>query len=183
MGASRIVGYRDGRHAPGRSRTRAQAVAANHHLLLAHGNAVSALRAARGGRRAGRASRSTWPVERPVTPEAAAHAAVLEARQNGVYLDPIFHGRYPELLDGDASFSPAAAGLVRDGDFELIGAPLDFLGVNFYAPHYVGMLHPDGEPRRGETVDRAGHGVSAARRAAHHRDELAGGCRAPSASC
>src|ERR1700733_3457307 len=37
------VGYRDGRHAPG-IRDAAQAVAANHHLLLAHGRAVAALR-------------------------------------------------------------------------------------------------------------------------------------------
>jgi beta-glucosidase len=146
------VGYRDGRHAPGIADP-AQAVAANHHLLLAHGTAVSALRAA-----------SAVPVgitvnltvERPVTPEAAHHAAVLEARQNGVYLDPIFRGGYPGLLDGDASFSPAAAGHVRDGDFGIIGQPLDFLGVNFYAPHYVGVLHPDGEPRRGETVTGPG---------------------------
>jgi beta-glucosidase len=146
------VGYRDGRHAPG-IRDAAQAVAANHHLLLAHGNAVPALRAARGGSATQVGITLNLSVERPVTPEAAGHAAVLEARQNGVYLDPIFHGRYPELLDGDASFSPAAVpGLVRDGDFAVIGAPLDFLGVNFYAPHYVGILRPDGEPRRGETV-------------------------------
>jgi beta-glucosidase len=146
------VGYRDGRHAPG-IQDPAQAVAANHHLLLAHGNAVSALRAASA---APVGITLNLTVERPVTPEAAAHAAVLEARQNGVYLDPIFHGRYPELLDGDASFSPAAAGHVRDGDFDVIGAPLDFLGVNYYAPHYVGVLHPDGEPRRGETVTGPG---------------------------
>src|ERR1700689_5153722 len=36
------VGYRDGRHAPG-LREPAQAVAANHHLLLAHGRAGQAL--------------------------------------------------------------------------------------------------------------------------------------------
>ncbi|HEX3713051.1 MAG TPA: GH1 family beta-glucosidase [Trebonia sp.] len=143
------VGYRDGRHAPG-VRDAAQAVAANHHLLLAHGRAVAALRAS-SATDVGITLNLT--VERPVTPEAAGHAAELEARQNGVYLDPIFHGRYPELLDGDASYSPAAVpGLVQDGDLGVIGAPLDFLGVNFYSPHYVGVLRPDGEPRRGETV-------------------------------
>jgi beta-glucosidase len=47
-------------------------------------------------------------------------------------------------------------GLVHDGDFAEIGAPLDFLGVNYYFPHYVGLLHPDGEPRRGETVSGPG---------------------------
>ena len=101
------VGYRDGRHAPG-VRDAAQAVAANHHLLLAHGRAVGRAAAVR-FRPAGR-DHAQPDVERPVTPEAADHAAVLEARQNGVYLDPLFRGRYPELLDGDADYSPAAAG-------------------------------------------------------------------------
>jgi beta-glucosidase len=153
------VGYRDGRHAPG-IRDAEQAVAANHHLLLAHGRAVAALRASEAG--SGPAPGKigitlNLTVERPVTPEAASHAAVLEARQNGVYLDPIFRGRYPELLDGDAAYSPAATvDLVRDGDFEVITEPLDFLGVNFYSPHYVDLLRPDGEPRRGETVTGPG---------------------------
>ena len=147
------VGYRDGRHAPG-IRDAAQAVAANHHLLLAHGRAVGALRATSASGAMGITLNLT--VERPVTPEAAGHAAVLEARQNGVYLEPLFGGRYPELLDGDAAYSPVTAGLVRDGDFGVIGAPLDFLGVNFYSPHYVGLLSPDGQARRGETVTGPG---------------------------
>jgi beta-glucosidase len=146
------VGYRDGRHAPG-LRDAPQAVAANHHLLLAHGQAAAALRASRAAEVGITLNLS---VERPVTADAAGLAAQLEARQNGVYLEPIFHRRYPELLDGDADYSPAAAGLVRDGDFDVIGAPLDFLGVNFYSPHYVGLLQPDGEPRRGETVTGPG---------------------------
>ncbi len=143
------VGYRDGRHAPG-LRDAAQAVAANHHLLLAHGQATAALRASAAAAEVG--ITLNLAVERPVTADAAGLAAQLEARQNGVYLEPIFHRRYPALLDGDADYSPAAAGLVRDGDLDLIGAPLDFLGVNFYSPHYVGLLRPDGEPRRGETA-------------------------------
>ncbi|HEY1821701.1 MAG TPA: GH1 family beta-glucosidase [Trebonia sp.] len=148
------VGYRDGRHAPG-IRDAAQAVAANHHLLLAHGHAAAALRASGASGQIGITLNLT--VERPVAPEAADHAAQLEARQNGVFLDPIFHGRYPELLDGNAAYSPAAVpGLVRDGDFGVIGAPLDFIGVNFYSPHYVGLLRPDGEPRRGETLTGPG---------------------------
>ena len=144
------VGYRDGRHAPG-IRDAAQAVAANHHLLLAHGRAVRALRSASVPGEIGITLNLT--VERPVTPEAAGHAAELEARQNGVYLDPIFRGRYPSLLEGRPDYNPAAVpGLVQDGDLGVIGAPLDFLGVNYYSPHYVGVLNADGEPRRGETV-------------------------------
>src|SRR5262249_42229769 len=104
------AGYRDGRHAPG-IRDVAQAVAGSHHLLRAHGKAVAALRAAPVSGDIGITLNLT--VERPVTPEAAGHAAELEARQNGVYLEPLFRGRYPALLDEDPAYSPAALGLVR----------------------------------------------------------------------
>jgi beta-glucosidase len=150
------VGYRDGRHAPG-IKEPAQAVAANHHLLLAHGRAVSALRAVAPAASPGPEVGITLnlAVIRPASPEAADFAAELEARQNGVYLGPLFSGAYPERLTSD--YSPAKVpGLVKDGDFAVIGAPLDFLGVNFYAPQYAGVLRPDGEPRRGETVNGPG---------------------------
>jgi beta-glucosidase len=148
------VGYREGRHAPGVTDT-AAATAATHHLLLAHGHAATALRAA-SPRAAEIGITLNLGVIRPVTPEAASFADELDARQNGVFLGPLLHGAYPERLTAD--YSPARVpGLVRDGDFGIIQAPADFLGVNFYAPTYVGVLHPDGEPRRGETI--AGPGV------------------------
>jgi beta-glucosidase len=142
------VGYRDGRHAPG-IKDPAQAVAANHHLLLAHGRAVAALRAAAPSPvQAG--ITLNLAVVRPVSPEAADLAAELDARQNGTYLGPLLRGAYPERLTAD--FSPARVpGLIRDGDFDVITAPIDFLGVNFYAPQYVG-IRPDGEPRSGEQL-------------------------------
>jgi beta-glucosidase len=142
------VGYRDGRHAPGVTDP-AKAVAANHHLLLAHGRAVRALRAASPSP-AQVGITLNLDIARPVSPEAADMAAELEARLNGAYLDPLLRGAYPERLT--AEFSPAKVpGLVHDGDFDVIRAPIDFLGVNFYAPHYVG-IRPDGEPRRGEQL-------------------------------
>ena len=142
------VGYRDGRHAPGETDP-AKAVAANHHLLLAHGRAVRALRAASPSP-AQIGITLNFDVARPVSPAAADMAAELEARLNGAYLDPLMRGAYPERLT--AEYSPAKLpGLVHDGDFDVIGAPMDFLGVNFYAPVYVG-IRPDGEPRRGEQL-------------------------------
>ncbi len=146
------VGYRDGRHAPG-LRDPAQAIAANHHLLLAHGHAAAALRSAvpavPGEADPQVGITLNLAVMRPVAPDAADFAAELEARQNGVYLGPLFGGGYPERLTAD--YSPARVdGLVRDGDLETIAAPLDFLGVNFYAPMYIG-LRRDGEPRSGES--------------------------------
>jgi beta-glucosidase len=41
--------------------------------------------------------------------------------------------------------------MVHDGDLEVIGAPVDFLGVNYYAPNYIGVRAADGELRRGES--------------------------------
>jgi len=142
------VGYRDGRHAPGLTDP-ALAVAANHHLLLAHGRAVTALRAASPSP-AQVGITLNLAVNRPMSPEAADLCDELDARQNGVYLGPLLRGEYPSRLTCD--YSPAKVeGLVRDGDFAIIGAPVDFLGVNFYAPHYVG-IRPDGQARRGEQL-------------------------------
>jgi beta-glucosidase len=142
------VGYRDGRHAPGIKDPK-QAVAANHHLLLAHGRAVTALRATSPSP-AQVGITLNLAVVRPVSPEAADLADELDARHNGTYLGPLFRGAYPERLT--AGFSPAKVpGLVHDGDFDLITAPMDFLGVNFYAPVYAG-IRPDGEPRSGEQL-------------------------------
>jgi beta-glucosidase len=142
------VGYRDGRHAPGIKDPK-QAVAANHHLLLAHGRAVTALRATSPSP-AQVGITLNLAVVRPVSPAAADLAAELDARHNGAYLGPLLRGAYPERLT--AEFSPARVpGLVHDGDFDLITAPIDFLGVNFYAPQYVG-IRPDGEPRHGEQL-------------------------------
>ena len=164
------VGYRDGRHAPG-LREPAQAVAANHHLLLAHGRAVQALRSTAAATQIG--ITLNLAVVRPVTPEAEDVAAELEARQNGVYLGPLFSGGYPERLTSD--YSPAKVpGLVQDDDLATIAAPLDFLGVNFYFPNYVGLAHPDGELRRGESWAGPGTVMRAAGRPAQDRDELAG---------
>jgi beta-glucosidase len=142
------VGYRDGRHAPGITNP-VQAVAANHHLLLAHGRAVTALRAASPSP-AQVGITLNLAVIRPVSPAAADLAEELEARHNGAYLGPLLRGAYPERLTSE--FSPSRVeGLVHDGDFDIITAPIDFLGVNFYAPQFVG-IRPDGEPRRGEDL-------------------------------
>ena len=125
-------GYRVGSHAPGH-RDMGLAAAATHHLLLGHGLALQALRAA---------LPATVPVGIALDPhpyralgdEAEAVAAQLDADHNRICMDPVLHGSYPaeanpELLPPDA--------LIRDGDLAAIGAPVDYVGVNYYRPHYV----------------------------------------------
>jgi beta-glucosidase len=71
----------------------------------------------------------------------------VDGNANRLYLDPLFRGVYPEdaMEDyrkiGDFSF-------VRDGDLDLISAPMDFLGVNYYMRHTV----MDGSRETGTTT-------------------------------
>ena len=105
------LGYGSGVHAPGRT-DEAAASAAAHHLLLAHGHGVAALRAASSGRVG--IPLNLFPCH-PATDAAADLAAADQAdlHLNRRYLDPIFGRGYPSaLLEADASLRDA----VRDGD-------------------------------------------------------------------
>src|ERR1700728_950992 len=131
------LGYRIGVHAPGLTDSGA-AAAATHHLMLGHGLATAALRAAVPGAQVGITLNLT-PVL--VTPDANGSADLLErarlvadATHNGVFLEPVLFGRYPG--DAPAAILPPAE-LIRDGDMAAISAPVDFLGVNYYRPQHL----------------------------------------------
>ena len=121
------IGHLEGRMAPGLTDLTA-AVRASYHLHLGHGLAVQALRAAIPHARIGIVNNLS-PIL-PATHSEADRAAALRAdgHVNRWWLDPI-HGRgYPEdmvkLYGVDLP--------IRDGDLELISAPLDWLGLNYY---------------------------------------------------
>jgi beta-glucosidase len=125
-------GYRTGTHAPGRCDD-ALAAAANHHIMLGHGLVLQALR------QTTEAGTLIGPTMDPhpfiwLDPESEAVAETLDAEFNLAYLDPVLHGRYPEAARAEMLPPPA---LIHDGDMELIGAPIDFLGVNYYRPHHI----------------------------------------------
>jgi beta-glucosidase len=125
-----FLGYHSGIHAPGRQNLR-DAVAAAHHLNLAHGLAVSAIRAARGGTRLGIADILTHV--RPASPRPADVAAAdrVDLNNNRLFLDPVLLGRYPAAID-DLYGTQGFSDLVRTGDEGIIGARLDFFAVNHY---------------------------------------------------
>jgi beta-glucosidase len=131
-------GYRTGEHAPGHT-DNALAAAATHHLLLGHGMALARLRSALPAARIG-ITLDLHPV-RATDPDAEAAAAIADAEQNGLFLDPVLHGRYPEKAR--EHIRPPES-LIRDGDMELISAPIEFLGVNYYAPRYLRLADPRG---------------------------------------
>ncbi len=125
-------GYRTGTHAPGH-RSNALAAAATHHILLGHGLALQALRAALPETAQLGISLDPHPY-RALDAESEAVVAELDAAHNRLYLDAVLHGSYP--AGAPAALVPPEE-LIAPGDLELISAPLDFLGVNYYRPHYV----------------------------------------------
>ena len=125
-------GYRIGTHAPGKTDL-ALAAAATHHLLLAHGLAVEAIRAELSGHIPVGITIDLHPV-RALDEDAATAAAALDAEQNRIFLEPVLHGSYPDVAR--AELLPPEE-LIEPGDMDRISAPLDFLGLNYYCPYYV----------------------------------------------
>jgi beta-glucosidase len=128
---SAFLGYASGVHAPGQT-DRHVALAAAHHLNLAHGRAVRALRSVTGAELSITLNLSQLY---PATGGEADLAATehVDRIANRIFLDPILRGGYPaELLAETKHLSDW--GFVADGDLAEIAAPIDSLGVNFYSP-------------------------------------------------
>ncbi|HEY0700177.1 MAG TPA: GH1 family beta-glucosidase [Micromonospora sp.] len=148
------LGYASGVHAPGRTEP-AAALAAVHHLNLAHGLA-------------GRVVRELAPaaqlsvtlnlhVIRPETDSAADRDAArrIDALANRAFLGPMLDGGYPaDLLADTAGVTDWS--FVRPGDETVANVPLDVLGVNYYSTTLVRAW--DGVSPRS---DADGHGRSA----------------------
>ena len=120
-------GYLHGALAPGH-KNRFEAPIASHHLLRSHAKAVQAYRAL-GKHQVGLVVNiePKYPASQSAQDLAATRRA--EAYMNRQYLDPVFHGRYPEEMRevfGEAWPEWPQA------DFDLIRQPIDFLGVNYY---------------------------------------------------
>ena len=127
-----MLGYAGGVHAPGRT-DHAAAVAATHHLLLGHGLAIDVIRGLAPGVPAG-ITLNLYPV-RPHDPASAEDVEAcrrIDGLQNRLFLDPVLRGGYPDDLLADlAPFGLEAR------DNEIIGAHVDWLGVNYYRDYRV----------------------------------------------
>ncbi|MFJ5259657.1 GH1 family beta-glucosidase [Streptomyces sp. NPDC088387] len=128
-----LLGHALGVHAPGRQLL-FDALPVAHHQLLAHGLAVQALRAG-GASDIGIANSHgpTWPASRDSADVEAAD--FYDVLLNRLFADPLLLGEYPaglgELMPGDVS-----------ADLKVISEPVDWYGVNYYAPTRVGA--PEG---------------------------------------
>jgi beta-glucosidase len=125
-----LFGYGMGGHAPGRKGL-PNFLAASHHQNLAQGRALAALRAERGDLRLGTVVNIS-PV-RPSSDRDEDHGAAerFDAFWNGAFLDPLFKGAYP------AAVAAEMAALIAPDDLKAIQQPIDFFGLNYYAPAWV----------------------------------------------
>ncbi|MGV9244811.1 GH1 family beta-glucosidase [Streptomyces sp. NPDC003710] len=132
-----LLGHALGAHAPGR-RLMFDALPVAHHQLLAHGLAVRALRAAGAGEIGIANSHGpTWPAS--AAPEDMAAAEFYDVLLNRLFSDPLLLGRYPEGIGELMAESPEDVAT----DLKVIAEPVDWYGINYYAPTRVGA--PQGE--------------------------------------
>lgn len=145
--------FRQGVHAPGILMERRECLQMAHHVLLAHGYAVQALRSVDSAVRIGYA-----PTSDAAIPASNSEADLAAARESyfatpggddwvwstAWWSDPVFFGHYPadglEMLRGDM---PA----IGADDMKIIAQPIDFYGQNVYRGYYV-RGGADGRPQK-----------------------------------
>lgn len=150
---SSLLGYAAGVHAPGRQEPDA-AVAAIHHQHLAHGLAVNRLRelgAENLGITLNLSNSIPLDANDPVDVEAARRFDVL---QNRVFLEPIVTGAYAADTIADLE-QFGLLELIKPGDMQIIGTPIDFLGVNHYHDDQVSGHPAEGSDGHSGATDRS----------------------------
>ena len=127
-----------GEHAPGIRDIRATA-RSMHYVLLAHGRAMERLRG-RGLDNLGIVLNQEWFAPIDDSPESAQAVALSNGIHNDWFLGGVFNGAYPQVvLDGLGPHMPEG----WQDEMAVIGAPIDWLGVNYYSR---GIMSSDRTP-------------------------------------
>ncbi|MGX4695033.1 GH1 family beta-glucosidase [Streptomyces sp. JNUCC 63] len=126
------IGHLEGRMAPGLTDL-TTAVHASYHLLLAHGLATRAIRAAAPGAQVGLVTNHSTVEAASTRPEDIAAATRMDGHTNRWWLDPVYGRGFPtdmrELYGVELPERPS--------DLDTIAAPLDWHGLNYYFPTTV----------------------------------------------
>ena len=122
-----------GLHAPGLRDIRATA-RAMHHILVAHGTAIQAMRAL-GAQNLGAVCNFEWATPLDETAESLAATETYDAIYNRFFIEGLFKKRYPEaVLAGLEPHLPTG----WQTDFDTIATPIDWLGLNYYTRKVIG---------------------------------------------
>ncbi|MCH1930813.1 GH1 family beta-glucosidase [Shewanella sp. A25] len=125
---SAFLGYEAGIHAPGRT-SRQEGRLAAHHLLLAHGLAMQIIRREAPEALAGIVLNFSPSFALTESKEDLKAASLAHEYHNTWYLMPLMLGRYPDILN---LLAPHERPLIHPGDMDIIRAPMDYLGINYY---------------------------------------------------
>ena len=145
------LGHQTGRHAPGIQLADHQVTRAWHNAMLAHGRAVKTIRA---HSKIAHCNVGAAPVFTTAVPASDKPEDIEAARQRVLKryaaepwdaawnLEPLFTGAYhPKSLEAWGDAAP----IIKEGDMELIGQELDFLGLNIYNSEII-KAGDDGQP-------------------------------------
>ncbi|MGX1346781.1 beta-glucosidase [Bradyrhizobium elkanii] len=125
-------GYALGVDAPGLKLPASEVNQARHHVALAHGLAVQAIRAkGRAGTRVGPAENITACVPAFNTPENIRATEIATRELNAGFLGVVLEGKYTE---GFLQYAGADAPKFTADELKIISQPNDFVGLNIYAP-------------------------------------------------
>lgn len=128
---SAFVGYQQGRHAPGLEDEKL-AFQAAHHLLVAHGLGMQAIRSISSQLNAGIVI-DMFPTEAGTDlPQDQAIAEEAWQQGAGWFLDALMRGHYPSAAWYALGKN---APTVLPGDMALMAQRLDLLGINYYSRH------------------------------------------------
>lgn len=142
-----VLGYYLGEHAPGVIDP-TRFFPASHHVNLAHGDAVAAIRAAAPKAKVGPVLQ--MPPHYPMTDSEADRKAAwtMDGFMNRWYAEPVLLGKYPE--DILSKLEPVGIP-IRDGDLKRIHQPIDFVGLNLYSRFFA--FHDPSVPLLNSMVD------------------------------
>jgi beta-glucosidase len=133
-----VLGYELGIFAPGIT-SRAQAMAAMHHLLLSHGMALQAMRGLGLTTPMGIVLNLSPIYPASDKPEDVAKAWLDDGLNLRLYMDALFRAQYPaDVLTHLGQDAPP----VKPGDMATIAQALDFVGVNYYTRNFSSTGNP-----------------------------------------
>ncbi|WCN11718.1 beta-glucosidase [Marinomonas mediterranea] len=123
-----LLGYEVGVHAPGLAKPEYGRQAA-HHILLAHGLALPAIRANSPTADVGIVLNMNRIYAASDKSEDQFAALVRETLDNQFFIEPLLKAQYPKLLN---NVLPHYLPTILPGDMEIIARSIDFIGMNFY---------------------------------------------------
>lgn len=148
------LGYMLGLHAPGKKLDAVSVLSVIHHLALAHGLAVTKMRAvAKQPVKTGFSSTGNlcYPATECDADIDAARAECFNIVKGNmtfnhtIFCDMTCLGRYPDIAGTELHLEPGLEKIehyeelpfVKEGDIELIHQPIDYLGINVYNGHEI----------------------------------------------